>query len=356
MAKIMVGLSGGVDSSVAAALLLEQGHEVSGLFMKNWEEDDHPGYCAAAADLADAEAVCAKLGIELHTANFSHEYWEHVFSHLLDEYRAGRTPNPDVLCNREIKFKEFLARARALGAEQIATGHYARIETGDGRHTLHKGLDDDKDQTYFLHQIDREALPHSRFPLGKLHKPEVRRLAKKLGLPTHAKRDSTGLCFIGERPFREFLSNYLKAKPGEIRSLDDDRPLGEHPGAFYYTIGQRHGLGVGGQGEPWYVARKDMPNNRLYVVQGRDHPALYTRCVSIGAVHWIGEALEPPLTCAAKVRYRQPDAACTLIAADEQGKHRVEFAQPQWAVTPGQSLVLYRGEECLGGAWIEACE
>ena len=353
----MVGLSGGVDSSVAAALLQEQGHEVSGLFMKNWEEDDHPGYCAAAADLADAEAVCNRLGIPLHTANFSYEYWQHVFSRLLDEYRAGRTPNPDVLCNREIKFKEFLARARTLGAEQIATGHYARIEADEtaGHYTLHKGMDADKDQSYFLHQIPCDALPHSRFPLGGLHKPEVRRLAKKLGLPTHAKRDSTGLCFIGERPFREFLSGYLPAQPGEIRSLEG-KVLGEHQGAFYYTIGQRHGLGLGGQGEPWYVAQKDIERNRLYVVQGRDHPKLYTRRARIGAINWIGAAPQQPHACAAKVRYRQPDAACTLLAPDAENRQWVEFNTPQWAVTPGQSLVLYQGEQCLGGALIEDCE
>ncbi len=348
---VVVGMSGGVDSSVAAHLLREAGHTVTGLFMKNWEEDDTEDYCAAAADLADAEAVCDHLNIPLRTVNFSHEYWEHVFSYCLGEYAAGHTPNPDVLCNKEIKFKEFLDQARRLGADRIATGHYARTDTCDGIHRLLKGYDTNKDQTYFLYTLEQRALAQTLFPIGALDKTRVRALARAVRLATHDKRDSTGICFIGERRFKDFLGRYLETHKGEIRDFDG-RLLGEHDGLAFYTLGQRHGLGVGGAGAAWYVAAKELSSNTLYVVQGHDHPALMSRCLQADALHWLaGEPPGFPLACTAKTRYRQPEQTCTIQTVSN-GVAEVRFERPQRAVTPGQAVVFYHGEVCLGGGTI----
>jgi tRNA-specific 2-thiouridylase len=352
--KIVVGISGGVDSAVAALLLKQQGHDVTGVFMKNWEEDDTAEYCSAAEDLKVAQAVCKQLGIPLKTVNFAAEYWDRVFSYFLAEYQAGRTPNPDVLCNKEIKFKAFLDYALALGAQKIATGHYARVDFAHGRHRLLKARDQDKDQTYFLNLLGQRELVATLFPLGGLTKPEVRALAHDAGLPNFDRKDSTGICFIGERRFKDFLARFLPARRGEIRTLDD-AVVGQHDGAMYYTIGQRQGLGIGGAGEPWYVVDKDVVRNIIYVVQGEEHPALYSAGLVAGQVHWIHEPPALPIPgLSAKTRYRQPDQACTLDIEDEQ--LRVEFAIPQRAITPGQSLVLYQDEECLGGAVIERAE
>jgi len=354
--KIVVGLSGGVDSAVAALLLKRAGHDVTGLFMKNWEDDDDDEYCSTREDLIDAVSAAEKIGIDVDAVNFAAEYRDRVFASFLAEYRAGRTPNPDVLCNAEIKFRAFLDHAMALGAERIATGHYARVEERGGRYVLLKGLDPGKDQSYFLHRLDQAQLSRTLFPVGHLQKGEVRRIAREAGLPNHAKRDSTGICFIGERPFREFLSRYLPRDPGPMVTPEGVR-VGEHQGLMYYTIGQRQGLGIGGRrgdsGEPWYVAGKDPGSNTLTVVQGHDHPLLLRRTLEAGDASWIsGHA---PVNGAgllgAKTRYRQGDAACELEAADGEG-FSLDFAAPQWAVTPGQSAVLYRGEECLGGGVI----
>ena len=353
--RIMVGLSGGVDSAVAALRLLEQGHQVEALFMKNWDEDDAAGHCPAAEDLADAEAVADRLGIRLHRINFSAEYWDRVFEHFLREYRAGRTPNPDVLCNREIKFRAFLDHALAQGAQAIATGHYARIGGTPAAPALLKGLDPAKDQSYFLHLLNRAQLARSRFPLGELEKTEVRRIAERAGFPNARKKDSTGICFIGERRFAEFLSRYLPAQPGEI-CTPEGRVLGEHRGLMYHTIGQRQGLGIGGLrdagGEPWYVAAKDLEHNRLIVVQGGDHPWLHARELLFENLHWIDDG--PPdalFPCQARIRYRQSDQACRIEPLDD-GRWRARFEQPQRAITPGQAIVLYEGERCLGGGTI----
>lgn len=349
--KIIVGISGGVDSAVAALRLVRAGHEVTGLFMKNWEEDDSAGECAAAEDLKSARAVCDHLGIPLRTVNFASEYWERVFRYFLDEYRVGRTPNPDVLCNKEIKFRAFLEHARTLGAERIATGHYARLDTRAGSFRLLKARDAAKDQSYFLYLLGQEALAHTLFPVGELEKTEVRRLAREAGLPNHDREDSTGICFIGERDFKSFLARYLPAQPGEIRSLAGER-LGRHDGVMYYTIGQRQGLGIGGAGEPWYVVAKDVEQNVLYVAQGDHHPALYSEALIAGQLHWIADA--PPAASRrlhAKTRYRQSDQECRLLPQDSG--LRVDFAEPQRAVTPGQSVVFYDGEVCLGGGIIE---
>ncbi|ANB17669.1 tRNA 2-thiouridine(34) synthase MnmA [Dokdonella koreensis] len=352
---VIVGVSGGVDSSVAAALLQSAGHAVAGLFMKNWEEDDRDGPCRAEADRKDAVALCARLGIPFHARNFASEYWDQVFAHFLAEYGAGRTPNPDVLCNREIKFKTFLDHARALGAERIATGHYARIGHANGRWQLLRGRDADKDQSYFLHALGQEQLAATLFPVGELTKPQVRQIARDLGLATHDKKDSTGICFIGERDFRAFLARYLPAQPGPIHT-PDGRLIGEHAGAMYYTLGQRGGLGIGGQrgagGEPWYVVGKDVAANIVYAVQGNANAWLLSHRLAAGEVHWI--AGSPPagrFDCAAKTRYRQPDQACHVELTGDGCI--VRFDQPQRAVTPGQSVVFYDGEACLGGAVIE---
>ena len=354
--KIVVGLSGGVDSAVAALLLKRAGHDVTGLFMKNWEDDDDDEYCSTREDLVDAVSAADKIGIDVDAVNFAAEYRDRVFASFLEEYRAGRTPNPDVLCNAEIKFRAFLDHAMALGAERIATGHYARVEERAGRHVLLKGLDPGKDQSYFLHRLDQAQLSRTLFPVGHLQKGEVRRIAREAGLPNHAKRDSTGICFIGERPFREFLSRYLPRDPGPMLTPEGVR-VGEHQGLMYYTIGQRQGLGIGGRrgdsGEPWYVAGKELGSNTLTVVQGHDHPLLLRRALEAGDASWIsGKApVNGAVLLGAKTRYRQSDAACNLEPAANDG-FSLDFAAPQWAVTPGQSAVLYRGEECLGGGVI----
>jgi tRNA-specific 2-thiouridylase len=353
--KIVVGLSGGVDSAVAALLAKRAGHDVVGLFMKNWEDDDDDEYCSTREDLVDAVSAAERIGIEVEAVNFAAEYRERVFASFLAEYRAGRTPNPDVLCNAEIKFKAFLDHAMALGAEKIATGHYARVEEREGQHVLLKGLDPGKDQSYFLHRLNQAQLARTLFPVGHLHKSEVRRIAREAGLANHAKRDSTGICFIGERPFRAFLARYLPREPGPMITPEGER-VGDHEGLMYYTLGQRQGLGIGGRrtggGEPWYVAAKDPGSNTLTVVQGHDHPLLQKRQLHAADASWIaGAAPRAGEALAAKTRYRQADSACRLTVADTLA-FDLDFAAPQWAVTPGQSAVLYRGDECLGGGVI----
>ncbi|MGH8214129.1 MAG: tRNA 2-thiouridine(34) synthase MnmA [Rhodanobacteraceae bacterium] len=360
--RVTVGMSGGVDSSVAALLLKRAGMDVSGLFMLNWEEDDpgsnnEPG-CHADADRKDALAVCAKLGIPFRDANFAAEYRERVFAHFLDEYRAGRTPNPDVLCNREIKFGSFLSAARAAGADRIATGHYARAIHADGRWKLLRAADAGKDQTYFLHALDQDQLAATLFPLGDLQKAEVRRLAQEAGLPVAEKKDSTGICFIGERDFRAFLSGYLPAQPGELRTPDGG-VVGEHAGAMFYTPGQRSGLHIGGRaggsGEAWYVVGKDVAANVVYVDQGHDSEWLQSRSIAASRAHWVAGA--PPAAdfdCAAMTRYRQPLQPCRVTVDGD--RCNVRFEERQRAVAPGQSVVFYRDEECLGGAVIDATD
>ena len=352
--RIVVGMSGGVDSSVAALLLRDTGHEVTGLFMQNWA-DDGSGDCRAEDDRRDAVAVCGRLGIPIAFRDFSREYWDGVFRHFLDEYAAGRTPNPDVLCNREVKFKHFLDAARELGAQAIATGHYARVDRVDGGYRLLRARDRGKDQSYFLHQLGQAQLAATRFPLGELHKDEVRRIAAEQGLQTAAKKDSTGICFIGERDFRSFLGQYLPARDGEMRTPDGTR-IGTHPGVFYFTLGQREGLQIGGvRGRPqapWFVVAKDVARNILYVDQGHDSPWLLSNRLRSEAAHWVSGA--PParrFRCTAQTRYRQPDEACEVEVLDD-GTLDIRFDRPQRAVTPGQSLVLYDGEACLGGAVI----
>ncbi|HET7662220.1 MAG TPA: tRNA 2-thiouridine(34) synthase MnmA [Rhodanobacteraceae bacterium] len=356
--KVMLGVSGGVDSSVAALLLQQAGHQIEGLFMQNWEEDDRNGPCRADEDRKDAVAVCAKLGIPFHARNFAAQYWDGVFEHFLAEYRAGRTPNPDVLCNREIKFKTFLDEARALGADKIATGHYARVDCVDGHWRLLRGRDGNKDQSYFLHALGQDALASTLFPVGELEKPAVRRMAREAGFATHAKKDSTGICFIGERNFHDFLAQYIPARPGEMRTPDEKR-VGEHDGVMYYTLGQRGGLGIGGRagagGEPWYVVGKNVAANILYVAQGGDNHWLQSRRLTASELTWVdGAAPGETFRCTAKVRYRQPDQSCTVRVTDAGGE--VAFDVPQRAVTPGQSVVFYRDEACLGGGVIEATD
>jgi len=355
MSRIVVGLSGGVDSAVAALLLKQAGHRLSAVFMKNWDDDDDEAYCPARADLEDARGVCERLDIELQTVSFSTEYWNRVFRHFLDEYQAGRTPNPDILCNQEIKFRAFLDYALAHGADAIATGHYARIAR-NGAVRLLRAVDAAKDQTYFLHTLDQAQLERSLFPIGHLEKTRVRELAAQAGFRNHDKKDSTGICFIGERKFRDFLERYLPRQPGEIRTLDD-LLVGRHQGLMFYTIGQREGLGIGGRhgaaGDPWYVAGKDTAHNILRVVQGVDHPALFNRRLRTGSLHWIaGAAPALPLDCTARIRYRQPDRPCRVTRGPADSAI-VEFTEHQRAVTPGQSVVFYDGETCLGGGVIE---
>jgi len=355
--RVIVGLSGGVDSAVAALLLQQQGYRVEGLFMKNWEEDDTAEYCSAAADLQDAREVADRLGIPLHTVNFSSEYWERVFAYFLEEYRAGRTPNPDVLCNREIKFRAFLEFAlERLDADSIATGHYAALSREGGRFRLMRSADEDKDQTYFLYLLDQTQLSRALFPLARLRKPQVRELAARTGFSNHLKKDSTGICFIGERKFRDFLQRYLPAQPGDIVD-PGGRVIGRHEGLMYYTLGQRQGLGIGGMQDadasPWYVAGKDLDRNRLVAVQGHNHPLLMRQQLMASRLHWIaGFAPSLPLSCTARIRHRQPLEAC-VIHPDEDGRCRVSFSRRQRAVTPGQSIVFYQGLECLGGGIIE---
>lgn len=356
--RVIVGMSGGVDSSVSALLLQQQGFQVEGLFMKNWEEDDGTEYCTAKEDLADAQAVCDKLGIKLHTANFAAEYWDNVFEHFLEEYKAGRTPNPDILCNREIKFKAFLDYALMLGADLIATGHYVRRHDENGQTLLLKGLDPNKDQSYFLHAVAGEQLAKSLFPVGELEKPAVRAIAEQYDLITARKKDSTGICFIGERRFSDFLKQYLPAQPGDIETTTGE-VIGKHHGLMYHTIGQRQGLGIGGlknaSEEPWYVMAKDLQRNVLIVGQGNDNPCLFANALTCKEIYWVNPIdLSQPLALTAKVRYRQADQACTLAKTDK-GYH-ISFDQPQRAVTPGQSVVFYQGEICLGGGVIETVE
>ena len=349
--RLVVGMSGGVDSSVAALLLKRAGHEVVGLFMKNWEDDDTDEYCSTREDLIDAAAAADVIGIELEAVNFAAEYKDRVFAEFLREYSAGRTPNPDVLCNAEIKFKAFLDHAMRLGAAKIATGHYARVAQNNEKYELLRGMDSAKDQSYFLHRLTQEQLSRVLFPVGELEKSEVRRIALEAGLPNHAKKDSTGICFIGERPFREFLNRYLPKVPGPIVD-DKGRTIGEHIGLAFYTIGQRKGIGIGGAGEPWYVAGKDLAANKLVVVQGHDHPLLMKRSLEAADASWVvGAAPTENSSVTAKTRYRQADAPCMLSHVLES-EIRVEFPTPQWAVTPGQSVVLYDGEACLGGGVI----
>ena len=371
--RVVIGLSGGVDSAVSAYLLQQQGYEVIGLFMKNWEDDDDSEYCSTRQDWVDAASVADVLGIEIEFVNFAAEYKDRVFAEFLREYEAGRTPNPDVLCNAEIKFKAFLDHAMALGAEKIATGHYARVRENNGSYELLKGLDRNKDQSYFLHRLNQEQLSRTIFPLGEIEKTKVREIAARIGLPNAQKKDSTGICFIGERPFREFLNRYLANEPGPI--LDDrGHQVGEHVGLSFYTLGQRKGLGIGGikakgqqrgggEHEPWFTARKDMENNILYVVQGHDHPWLLSRRLVATQASWV--AGHPPEEdgytgggYGAKTRYRQADEACVLKNGEEGAEtggaqFALTFNQPQWAVTPGQSAVVYDGDVCLGGGIIE---
>ncbi|MDQ3288573.1 MAG: tRNA 2-thiouridine(34) synthase MnmA [Pseudomonadota bacterium] len=354
-ARTIVGISGGVDSSVAALLLRDAGEPIAGLFMQNWA-DDESGDCRAEDDRRDAVAVCGRLEIPIHFRDFSREYWDGVFSHFLAEYAAGRTPNPDVLCNREIKFRHFLDAAREHGAQFIATGHYARIMPHRGGHALLRAADRSKDQSYFLHQLGQEALSATKFPLGDLPKTQVRRMAQEARLPTAAKKDSTGICFIGERDFREFLGRYLPARKGEIRT-PDGQVIGEHPGVFYFTLGQREGLNIGGLrgfgSSPWYVVGKDVAGNVLYVDQGADTPWLQSTLLLTEPAHWIaGSAPGQQFACVAQTRYRQPEEGCDVLVRDD-ATLEVRFHRPQRAVTPGQSLVLYDGDVCLGGAVID---
>jgi tRNA-uridine 2-sulfurtransferase len=352
---IVVGMSGGVDSSITALLLKQQGYQVIGLFMKNWEDDDDSEYCSSRQDLIDAVAVADTIGIPIEAVNFAKEYKDRVFSYFLREYEAGRTPNPDILCNSEIKFKAFLDHAIRLGAEKIATGHYAKVREQDGAFQLLKADDDSKDQSYFLHRLNQHQLSKSMFPLGDIPKSKVREIARQHNLSNHAKKDSTGICFIGERPFREFLNRYLPTKRGDM-VLPDGKVVGQHMGLSFYTIGQRQGLGIGGSrettGEPWFVAGKDMQNNRLVVVQGHDHPLLLNPQLDALEMHWISnQAPDPARVYAAKTRYRQQDAACRITLGTTDSAH-FTFEEAQWAVTPGQSVVVYDGEICLGGGII----
>ena len=349
--RVVVGMSGGVDSAVSALLLKQQGYEVLGLFMKNWEDDDEDGYCPAKQDFFDVLAVAEKLGIEVEGVNFAKEYKERVFSLFLQEYQAGRTPNPDVLCNSEIKFKAFLDHALALGADHIATGHYAGVRERHGKFELLKAEDGTKDQSYFLYRLNQHQLSKTIFPLANLYKREVRKIAEDAGLAVAKKKDSTGICFIGERPFREFLNRYLPKEPGDMET-PEGKVVGRHEGLMYHTIGQRQGLGIGGQGEPWYVAGKDLARNVLIVVQGHDHPLLLKERLSAQDLSWVaGEAPHPNWVYAAKTRYRQADAPCVVTRVDAASCD-IEFAQPQWAVTPGQSVVVYDSNVCLGGGII----
>lgn len=355
--RVVVGLSGGVDSSVTAWLLKRQGFDVVALFMKNWEDDDNDEYCSTRQDLIDAAAAADVIGVPLEAVNFAGEYKDRVFAEFLREYAAGRTPNPDVLCNAEIKFKAFLDHAMQLGAQRIATGHYARVRAAvGGRFELLRGLDPGKDQSYFLHRLTQQQLARAMFPIGHLHKSDVRRIAADIGLPNAAKKDSTGICFIGERPFREFLNRYLPTARGPMKT-PEGVTVGEHMGLAFYTLGQRKGLGLGGardgSGEPWFAAAKDMTSNVLTVVQGHDHPLLQTDALRAGQASWVAGVPPEPGLYGAKTRYRQADAACRLLLTQDAQHFSLEFEQAQWAVTPGQSAVLYDGDVCLGGGIIE---
>ncbi|WP_394176899.1 tRNA 2-thiouridine(34) synthase MnmA [Thalassotalea litorea] len=357
--KVIVGMSGGVDSSVSAYLLQQQGYQVEGLFMKNWEEDDDDEYCAAAEDLKDAQAVCEKLGIELHTINFAAEYWDNVFEYFLEEYKAGRTPNPDIMCNKEIKFKAFLEFAcEDMGADFIATGHYVQRREKENTFQLIRGLDNNKDQSYFLYTLSHQQVAQTLFPVGHLEKPKVRAIAEREGLITHNKKDSTGICFIGERKFKDFLGRYLPAQPGVIENCEG-QPIGEHDGLMYHTLGQRKGLRIGGLkeagDEPWYVVEKDMKRNVLIVGQGHNHPRLFSKGLVADQLHWVDRhqpAIGKSFHCTVKTRYRQQDVACTVTRLNE-GDYEILFDEQQSSVTPGQSVVFYLDDVCLGGGIID---
>ncbi|GIN89721.1 tRNA 2-thiouridine(34) synthase MnmA [Siminovitchia terrae] len=350
--RVIVGMSGGVDSSVAALLLKEQGYDVIGIFMKNWDDTDEFGVCTATEDYNDVIRVCNQIGIPYYAVNFEQQYWDKVFTYFLDEYKAGRTPNPDVMCNKEIKFKAFLDHALKLGADFLATGHYARIERSNGEVKMLRGIDQNKDQTYFLNQLTQDQLQKVMFPLGGIDKKRVREIAKEAGLATAEKKDSTGICFIGERNFKEFLSGYLPAQKGNMETLDGEK-VGTHDGLMYYTIGQRHGLGIGGAGDPWFVVGKNLEKNVLYVEQGFNHPTLYSDSIQAIKLNWISDQKkETEFTCTAKFRYRQPDEEVTvkLLPGNEA---EIRFARPVRAVTPGQAVVFYDGDVCLGGGTID---
>lgn len=358
--RVVVGMSGGVDSSVTALLLKQQGYDVIGIFMKNWDDTDEFGHCTAEEDSEDVRRVCEQIGIPYYTVNFEKEYFDKVFTYFLDEYKRGRTPNPDVMCNREIKFGEFLNKAMDLGADYVATGHYARVVEKDGVFQLLRGVDNGKDQTYFLNALNQKQLSKTMFPIGHLPKPEVRRIAEEAGLYTAKKKDSTGVCFIGERNFREFLSGYLPAKSGKMIDIATGEMKGDHDGLMYYTLGQRQGLGIGGSGNgnPWFVADKDLDQNILYVVQGDQHPSLYSTGLVASVMNWIDgseHAMGSTLHCVAKFRYRQPDQGVTLTWQADGNVH-VQFDEPQKAITPGQAVVFYDGERCLGGGTIDVVE
>lgn len=349
--RVVVGMSGGVDSSVAAYLLKQQGYDVIGVFMKNWDDTDEFGVCTATEDYEDVIRVCNQIGIPYYAVNFEKEYWDKVFTYFLDEYKAGRTPNPDVMCNKEIKFKAFLEHALKLGADYLATGHYAQVKFIDGEYKMLRGKDANKDQTYFLNQLSQEQISKVMFPIGHMDKKRVREIAKEAGLATATKKDSTGICFIGERNFKEFLSKYLPAQPGRMETLTGEMK-GFHEGLMYYTIGQRHGLGIGGSGDPWFVVGKDLERNVLLVGQGYDNDALYSDAIIATNVSWVSDKEKPAqFSCTAKFRYRQPDHGVTVTLLGNNTA-RVEFDEPIRAVTPGQAVVFYNGEECLGGGTI----
>ncbi|WP_028561806.1 tRNA 2-thiouridine(34) synthase MnmA [Paenibacillus pinihumi] len=354
--RVVVGMSGGVDSSVTALLLKEQGYDVIGIFMKNWDDTDEFGHCTAEEDSQDVARVCDQIGIPYYTVNFEEQYHDKVFTYFLEEYKRGRTPNPDVMCNREIKFGDFLKKALDLGADYLATGHYARVEHVDGESRLLRGVDSNKDQTYFLHALRQDQLAKAMFPIGHLPKSEVRCIAAEAGLATARKKDSTGICFIGERNFKSFLSQYLPAQPGEMIDIRTGEVKGRHDGLMYYTLGQRQGLGIGGSGtgEPWFVADKNLAANQLYVVQGEAHPSLYSEGLTATGLNWISpKLLQGPLQCTAKFRYRQPDQDVTITLREDGSTVDVAFAQHQKAITPGQAVVFYDGDVCLGGATID---
>lgn len=350
--RVVVGMSGGVDSSVTALLLKQQGYDVVGIFMKNWDDTDEFGVCTATKDYEDVVRVCNQLDIPYYAVNFEKQYWDKVFTYFLDEYKAGRTPNPDVMCNKEIKFKAFLDHAMSLGADYLATGHYAQVRERNGQYEMVKGIDDNKDQTYFLNQIPKEILPKIMFPLGGMEKKEVREIAKKHDLATATKKDSTGICFIGERNFKEFLSEFLPAQPGEMQTLDGE-VKGQHDGLMYYTIGQRQGLGIGGSGEPWFVIGKNLEDNVLYVGQGYNQDALYADGLEAVDINWlIGGDFAKPFRCKAKFRYRQEECPVT-IDPQSDGSLMVQFDEQQRAITPGQAVVFYDEDVCIGGGTIE---
>ncbi|MFS0861675.1 tRNA 2-thiouridine(34) synthase MnmA [Fredinandcohnia sp. 179-A 10B2 NHS] len=350
--RVVVGMSGGVDSSVAALLLKEQGYDVIGIFMKNWDDIDENGVCTATEDYEDVIRVCNQIGIPYYAVNFEKQYWDKVFTYFLDEYKAGRTPNPDVMCNKEIKFKAFLDHALTLGADYLATGHYAQVEYRDGEYKMLRGIDENKDQTYFLNQLTQDQLSRVMFPIGNIEKSKVRELAKEANLATATKKDSTGICFIGERNFKEFLGNYLPAQPGNMETFSGE-VKGKHDGLMYYTIGQRHGLGIGGSGEPWFVVGKNLEKNILYVDQGFHNDLLYSDSILATNISWVSDNKpETDFTCTAKFRYRQQDNKVTVQKVDDNTV-RVVFDEPIRAVTPGQAVVFYNGDECLGGATID---